>query len=88
MQFNKPINLNGAELLIELQNGGVSITEIPFVDGNGNLHLNIDAKHKDIALQIVANHNGTIVSPEPTINDKLAIVGLNLNDLKEALGLA
>ncbi len=85
--FNTPINLNGAELLTELNAAGVKITEKPLIDGNGNLWLDIADKDKVKAKAIVDAHNGTTIAPEPTVADKLQSVGLNLDDLKVALGL-
>ena len=87
IQFTKPTNLNGAELLAELNAGGVSITESPVIDGAGNFWLDIAEADKAKATPIVAAHNGTIVAPEPTVTDKLASVGLSVTDLKAALGL-
>jgi hypothetical protein len=85
IQFNKPTNLNGAELLSELNAGGVNITQPPFDDAQGSIFLEI--KEADIAkaTSIVAAHNGTTVAPEPTIADKLASVGLSIEELKAAL---
>lgn len=87
IQFDKPINLNGDELTAELANAGVELKKNPFVDAENKLWLNIKATDKTKAATVVAAHNGTIVAPEPTIEQKLASVGLNLNDLKSALGL-
>jgi len=90
IKFNKPENLNGAELKNELIAGGVKINNSPTsvsVDGNGDLWLDIDAKDQLKAQLIVADHNGTIVAPEPTIEQKLESVGLNLEDFRAALGL-
>lgn len=87
IQFTKPENLNGAELLAELNAGGVVVTKPPFIDGNNNLWLDISEANKAKATPIVAAHNGRTVAPEPSIEDKLASVGLNLTDLKSALGL-
>jgi hypothetical protein len=87
IEFTKPQNLNGAELLEQLNAGGVSITEPPLLDGAGNFWLNITEADKAKATTIVAAHNGTTVAPEPTIADKLASVGLSIDDLKVALGL-
>ena len=86
IQFTKPENLNGAELLAELKAGGVAINDFPMVENN-NFWLNIAEADKAKATPIVAAHNGTIVAPEPTIADKLASVGLSVTDLKTALGL-
>jgi hypothetical protein len=87
IKFNKPINLNGTELLAELNAGGVSISELPLIDGTGNFWLEVSEKDKAKATAIVNAHNGTTVAPEPTMEDKLAKVGLSLSDLKSALGL-
>lgn len=85
--FTKPENLNGKELLDELLAVGVIVQGLPTDDGAGNLILNIASKDEAKAAAVVAAHNGTTVAPEPTIEDKLASVGLSLPDLKSALGL-
>ena len=87
IQFTKPTNLNGAELLAELNAAGFSITNSPMIDGAGDFWLDIAESDKAKATPIVAAHNGTIVAPEQTIEDKLASVGLSVPDLKAALGL-
>jgi hypothetical protein len=87
IQFTKPTNLNGAELLAELNAGGVAITQWPELDGSGVLWLDIAEADEAKATPIVAAHNGTTIAPEPTIADKLASVGLSVTDLKAALGL-
>jgi hypothetical protein len=86
IQFTKPTNLNGTELLAELNAAGVSITDFPLIDGNGDFWLDITEADKVKATAIVAAHNGTIIAPEPTIADKLASVGLSIEELKAALG--
>ena len=90
IKFNIPTNLNGAELLQELISAGVAITDKPSSvksDGEGNLWLDIADKDEAKAKAIVDAHNGTTVTSEPTVADKLQSVGLNLEDLKTALGL-
>ena len=87
IKFNKPTNLNGTELLNELAANGVACNKPPFIDGEGDLWLDIKPADKANAAPVVAAHNGTTVAPEPTIQDKLASVGLSLPDLKAALGL-
>jgi hypothetical protein len=90
IRFDKPKNLNGAELLDELATIGIVLdkfNQAPLIDGNGDLWLDIKPADQDKAAEIVATHNGTTVAPEPTIEDKLASVGLNVADLKSALGL-
>lgn len=89
IKFNKPNNLNGQELIDELMSSGVVInTETsPLIDGNGDFWLDIGEADKDKAEAVVSAHNGTVIPTEPTIEQKLASVGLNLDDLKSALGL-
>jgi hypothetical protein len=87
IQFSKPTNLNGAELLAELKAAGITITNSPMIDGKGDFWLDIVEADKAKATPIVAAHNGTIIAPEQTIEDKLASVGLSVPDLKAALGL-
>jgi len=90
IQFNKPTNLNGTELRQELNNAGVTISDKKdsvSLDADGSLWLDIKVSDKTKAESIVANHNGTIVAPEPTIQNKLANAGITLDELKTALGL-
>ena len=90
IKFNKPANLNGSELLDELAAVGIVLdltTQAPLIDGNGDLWLDIKSADKAKAELVVAAHNGTTIAPEPTVEQKLASVGLNLSDLKSALGL-
>ena len=89
IKFNKPINLNGAELRQELRNAKVDISDdsLSVREISGDLYLDIKPADQSKAETVVAAHNGTTIAPEPTIEDKLASVGLNLEDLKTALGL-
>ncbi len=87
IKFDKPINLNGTELVDELESAGITVNDLPYVDGNDDLWLDISDANKTQAEQIVAAHNGTVIAPEPTVADKLASVGLSIDDLKDALGL-
>lgn len=90
IQFNKPKNLNGAELLSELKSVGIILdikTQPPFIDGDGAFWLDIDESDYSKAEKVVNAHNGDITPKEPTIADKLASVGLSVDDLKKALGL-
>lgn len=87
IQFNQPTNLNGAELLDELKASGITVNALPLIDENGNFWLDIADKDKDKAAEIVFNHNGTTVAKEPSVTEKLASVGLSVDDLKAALGL-
>lgn len=87
IKFTRPTNLNGAELLTELNAGSVAITTPPMIDGNGDFWLDIAEADKAKATPIVEAHNGTTLVPEQSIEDKLASVGLSVPDLKIALGL-
>lgn len=89
MEFPKPINLNGIELKNELINAGCQLNDEPEnikVIGD-RLFINVVGDENVIAT-IIENHNGTIVAPEPSIENKLSSVGLNLDDLKVALGIS
>ena len=80
--FPKPQNLNGAELMAELASVGIIVNKIiDFSDGN----IGFDTDNESAAAAVVAAHNGTTVAPEPTIADKLASVGLDLEELKAAI---
>lgn len=87
IQFNQPTNLNGAELLDELKAAGITVNALPLIDENGDFWLDIADKDKDKAAAVVAVHNGTTVAKDPSVTEKLAYVGLSIDDLKEALGL-
>lgn len=90
IKFSKPEHLNGSELLNELEAVGIvldKLNQAPLIDGNGDFWLDIKPEDEVKARAVVAAHNGTTVSPEPTIEDKLSSVGLSLPDLKAALGL-
>jgi hypothetical protein len=90
ISFTKPTNLNGMELRDQLNAGGVAISYDPdamVVDGNNNLLLDIADENNTKASSIVAAHNGTIIAPPLTIEQKLASVGLSIADLKAALGV-
>lgn len=87
IKFEKPANLNGKELVEELAAGGVSVSDVPEIDGDGNFWLHVKESDKSKAQTIVAAHNGTQIVAEPTIDEKLASVGVSLDDLKSALGL-
>jgi hypothetical protein len=64
IKFDKPINLNGSELLNELKAGGVAVNQntSPMIDGNNDFWLDIEAADKTKADAIVAAHNGTTVA--------------------------
>jgi len=87
IKITRPKNLNGAELLEELALAGIVVEGIPMLDGNNELWVDIKESDANKADNVAQKHNGTIVAPEPTIAQKLALAGIDLNDLKAALGL-
>ncbi len=86
IKFIKPTNFNGADLESELLNKGIKLQSLAEVIGD-DLFLAIDDSESKVAGDVVKNHNGTIIAPEQTVADKLASLGLNLQDIKTALGL-
>jgi hypothetical protein len=84
MLFTKPENLNGAELIAELAAQGITVERIT-VEGNGQLSVPVTAKDEAKAAKIIAAHNGNTVAPELSLVDKLASVGLSIDELKAAL---
>jgi hypothetical protein len=82
--FTKPENLNGAELIEELAKVGLTVAEI--IDHSDGT-IEFDVKDVIKAEIVVDKHNGTIVAPELTVEQKLQSVGLDINDLKAVLGL-
>jgi hypothetical protein len=88
IRFDKPNNFEGVQFCEELEAAGVSINKdtSPLIDGNGDFWLDIDAKDTTKAQQVLDAHKPK-PRPEPTVAEKLASVGLDLDDLKSALGL-
>lgn len=67
ISFSKPTNLNGSELIAELEAAEIVIAKDnrgryipPFLDGSGILWLPIEEKDSATAQAIVAAHNGTV----------------------------
>ena len=83
MQFTKPKNLNGTELLNELRAGGVEVTGWPKLDGDV-FSLDITEADKAKAASIVAAHNGTIVAPDKSADKAalLARLGITADEAK------
>jgi hypothetical protein len=87
--FTTPTNLNGTELRAELNAAGVKISDSynAIIVSGDDLILDIADKDKDKAQSVVTAHNGTTVAPEPSLADKLASIGLSIDELKAALGV-
>ena len=81
-QFNLPSKLNGAQLIAELNGAGIAATKC-LVDGNQNLLIDIPSNKKSQAEIIVNAHIG--MDTPPTLADKLAGIGLSIDELKAAL---
>jgi len=91
IQFNKPTNLNGAELRSELNAGGVAISDehgAVNLDDNNELWLDIEAKDKAKATPVVAAHNGTTVTPDNSAAKAalLARLGITAEEAKLLIG--
>lgn len=88
ISFDKPLDFDGVQFCDELEAAGVAINRntSPLVDGNGVFWLDIASKDTQKAQDVLNAH---IPQPkaEPTIAEKLASVGLSIDDLKSALGL-
>ena len=83
IEFTKPKNLNGAELLDELKAGAVSVTGWPKLDGDV-FSLDIAEADKAKAAPIVAAHNGTTVAPDNSAAKAalLAKLGITADEAK------
>lgn len=88
IKFDKPTNLNGTELLAELNAANIKITEPPTIDGNNELWLEIEAEDETIAKPIVAAHNGTIVAPDKTAQRQVILDRLGLTAEEAAILLS
>jgi hypothetical protein len=85
--------IDGAQLIKELVEAGIAVEKNsagnyidPLLDADSQLWLAIEAKDKTKAKAILDNHIPK-PAPEPTVEEKLASVGLSVEDLKAALGL-
>lgn len=90
ISFNKPTNLNGEQLCNELEAAGITVNRStsPLIHGDNPdfLWLDIDSANTKKAEEVLNAHVPQTIK-EPTVAEKLASVGLNLDDLKAALGL-
>jgi hypothetical protein len=84
MNFTKPTSLNGTQLKAEFKAAGI---DVDFIRDNadGTLTIEVPSNKSTVAETIVQNHVG--VEVVPTIAEKLASVGLSIEDLKVALGV-
>ena len=82
MEFTKPNSLNGTQLKSELSAQGISV-EVIDDNGIGTISFEVAKPKEGLAASIVAAHVG--VETQPTIAEKLSLVGLSIDDLKAAL---
>jgi len=90
IKFDKPTNLNGAELLAELAAVGITLqnkSEAPVLDGNGDFWLDIKSADEAKAALIIATHNGTTIAPDNSATKAalLAKLGITADELKTLL---
>jgi hypothetical protein len=87
VKFDLPKELNAVQLVKEIAAKGISIDEStkPLIDGDGDFWLPVSESDKAAVAKIIGDHKP--VFTEPSIQDKLALVGLSIDDLKAALGL-
>lgn len=86
MIFNKPQNLNAGQLRDELKAAGIAFLdkeEVILVDSETTLQIDLAEDDKDAATKIIAKHVG--VDKPLSLGDKLASIGLNIDELKAAL---
>lgn len=88
IKYNKPKNLNGTELLAELNIGGVSITDLPFIDGDGELWLNTEEADIQKTILIVTAHNGTTVAPDTSAAKAALLAKLGITEEEARLLLS
>jgi hypothetical protein len=87
IKFDKPTNLNGKELVDELNAAGVNVKDRPLDDGV-NLWLDIASKDQAKAKGIVNAHNGTTIASDKT-SERQAILdrlGLTADEISILLG--
>lgn len=88
ISFDKPRQFDGVQLCDELEAEGIAINRetSPRIDDNDVFWLDIDTVNAQKAQDVINKHKPK-PRVEPTIEEKLATVGLSLDDLKAALGL-
>lgn len=86
--FTKPSSLNGTQLRDELRIAGVTISDEPNAvldSSDGFIHLDIKKADESKAETVVAAHVGVDSVIGLTLVEKLASVGISLDELKAAL---
>lgn len=88
IQFDKPENLNGFELVAELEAKGIKVIEPLVIDGNGDFWIDINKKDEAKAKAVVAEHNGTVTPVDKTSAkaELLAKLGITADEAALLLG--
>jgi hypothetical protein len=84
IEFVKPTNLNGKELLEELAAGGVAVTGRPNVELE-ILRLDIKPADKAKATKIIADHNGNTVDVDRSAEKAAVLERLGITAEEAAL---
>jgi len=87
IEFKKPTNLNGKELLEELAAAGVAVTGRPNVKLE-ILRLDIAETDKAKAEKVVAQHNGTTIDVDRSAEKAALLERLGITAEEAALLLA
>jgi hypothetical protein len=64
IKFDKPANLNGAELLAELKTAKIDVNGLPTIDANNDLWLDVKSADEAKAKSVVDDHNGNTIAPD------------------------
>jgi hypothetical protein len=87
IEFQKPTNLNGKELLEELDSAGVIVNGRPEVELE-ILRLDITATDKAKAEKVIAQHNGTTTDVDRSAEKAALLERLGITAEEAALLLA
>lgn len=84
MKFTKPEPFNGKTFSKDLSAKKIKINDF-YDDGQGYLIVNSDEKNEQVIQELLSAHDGSAVPL--TVSDKLEMAGLDLDELRVALGL-
>jgi hypothetical protein len=89
MELTLPKQFNGTTFRKELAVLGVVLpdTKSAISISDSKLFIEVDDNELPLVIEALKNHNGSDVVIELTTTEKLASVGLSIDDLKAALGL-
>jgi len=89
-QFNKPENLNGEQLVAELNAAGVFLkpNTFPLIDGNGNFWLDVETKDVSKTETVVSAHVGIDTRPAKIAQRQAILDRLGLTNEEMAILLS